>query len=74
MMYNEGEINAIFFTTTNIQQTLAHTNQWDGIKLTNTFMCLNWCDSQCGWDTTTGWSTMHFFFRNVALATCPSRC
>lgn len=74
LMFNEGVINAMFFTTIDVQQLLTNAHQWDGISLTNALMCLNWCDKDCQWPGSSSWSTMHFFFNEPDSATCSSRC
>jgi len=73
-MYNNGEINAFFFTTTEVQQGLFSSNWWDGIPLINFLMCKNWCDSECTFEDTFTWSTMHIYLKDYTQATCPDDC
>jgi len=71
-----GNLNAIFFAATTHQQTafglLGGANGWDKTSLPNLLMCKNWCNSDCTFQDTEVWSTMHFWFRNSsAIAPCP---
>lgn len=76
-MYNGDEIQAIFFAVPIVQQGLPilpilWPHGWERIPLPSPLMCKNWCDSNCHWDT--WWSTMHFYFKDIELATCPNGC
>eukprot|EP00466_Bigelowiella_natans_P008277 jgi/Bigna1/89814/estExt_fgenesh1_pg.C_560030 len=73
-MYHEGKLNAIFFTTTKVQQTLLppRTNGWEPIPLPNKLMCGNWCDTDCGFSGTAIWSTQHWYFHDHTKVICPS--
>jgi len=73
-MYNNGEINAFFFTTTEVQQSLFSSNMWDGIPLLDFLMCKNWCDPDCTFEDTSTWSTMHIYLKDYTQATCPGDC
>lgn len=74
LMFNGGSINAVFFASSDVQQTLGNPHHWDGISLTNALMCLNWCDADCHWVGTSGWSTMHWIFNAADAAQCATRC
>lgn len=71
-MYHEGKVNAIFFASWVVQQTLfpPNANQWEPIPLANPLMCKNLCDSDCKFKGTSAWSTLHVYFRDHSLVTC----
>eukprot|EP00812_Abedinium_dasypus_P002165 NODE_1263_length_1189_cov_416.502646.p1 GENE.NODE_1263_length_1189_cov_416.502646~~NODE_1263_length_1189_cov_416.502646.p1 ORF type:complete len:313 (+),score=67.37 NODE_1263_length_1189_cov_416.502646:104-1042(+) len=71
-MYHEGEVNAIFFASWTVQQGLFSHNQWEPVPLLDTAMCLNTCDSDCTFEGTSAWSTLHVFFRDHNLVKCDS--
>ena len=55
-----GEINAIFVTSADVQQTLfSGTRGWDKVPLTASLMCFNYCSEDCGFDE---WFLVFFFF------------
>jgi hypothetical protein len=63
-----GTPSAIFFTTPEVQQqlngtTVTDARSWDGAVLPSQFMCFNWCDDTCAWDTPF-WSTQHWYFQD----------
>jgi len=73
-MYNEQDnsvISAIFITTPKLQYS-EPVGPWEG-PLPSSLMCDNWCDSNCTWDVYF-WNTLHFYFDDYNLNTCPSRC
>lgn len=77
VMFDEssGLINAIFFASSTVQQSLLPpaANEWEPIPLPNILMCKNFCDpSTCTFSGTYAWSTMHFYFRDYKQVTCPS--
>lgn len=71
-MYHNGVINAVFFTTTVVQQGVFGANEWEAIPLINTLMCKNFCDSDCTFSETSIWSTFHYYFRDYTTVTCDS--
>lgn len=73
-MYHDGFINAIFFASNVVQQSLFSSQMWDRVALPDVLMCKNWCDSNCTFSDTNFWSTGHFFFRNYSQVTCPGGC
>ena len=60
---NTGKLNAFFFTSPVCQNK--QSGDWDIVPvicgLTADFMCANWCNSKCKWDTS-WWATEHIFF------------
>eukprot|EP01013_Petalomonas_cantuscygni_P019060 TRINITY_DN366_c0_g1_i1.p1 TRINITY_DN366_c0_g1~~TRINITY_DN366_c0_g1_i1.p1 ORF type:complete len:291 (+),score=23.32 TRINITY_DN366_c0_g1_i1:90-962(+) len=73
-MYHNGAINAVLVNTWNVQQGLSGAHGWDPIPLLNTLMCKNLCSSDCHWDGTTIWSTMHLYFRDYTDVKCGGGC
>lgn len=71
-MYHEGAINAIFFNSWTVQQTLLppSSNEWEPIPLPDVLMCKNLCSQHCGFTGTSFWSTMHIYFRDHTKVTC----
>ncbi len=63
-MYYKGQLAAVFFASTNVQQSVIplSSNMWDKVCIPNFLMCKNWCDDSCSWSGTLLWSTMHVFF------------
>jgi hypothetical protein len=62
-----GNINAIFFASAVVQQSLfpPNDNEWEPIPLPNSLMCGNFCDkASCTFNGTSAWSTMHFYFND----------
>jgi len=53
-MYHEGRINAFFFASTDIQQTVpvGPAHQWEPVYLPNILMCKNWCNAECTFSDT----------------------
>jgi len=70
-MYNEGNLSAFFFTTPILQYS-EPLGPWEG-PIPDALMCLNWCDSSCGFGVSF-WNTLHFFITDPSLDQCPSRC
>jgi len=73
-MFNGSNVNAIFFASPVVQQSLLNRNMWDGLPLPDIAMCLNWCDSSCTWGDTDFWSTMHIFMNDYSTVSCPGDC
>jgi hypothetical protein len=73
-MYNKGAINAFFFASDVVQQTVLDTHMWEPIPLEDTLMCENWCDSSCTFHDTTFWSTLHIYLTDYTQVTCPGGC
>jgi hypothetical protein len=73
-MYDGGQINAFFFTTSTVQQGLLSAHSWEPIPLINTLMCKNWCNSDCHFDGTHAFSTMHIYFKDPETVKCPNDC
>jgi len=71
-MYTGGSINAIFFTTPKVQQGLFHANEWEPVPLPNDAQCKNLCDSDCTFEGTHFWSTMHIYFQEHTAVKCES--
>jgi len=74
VMYNiEGDINAIFFASSDVQQGMFSTNEWEPVPLPEFAMCGNFCDRDtCTFKGNTNgmWSTMHFYFKDYKQVTC----
>jgi len=70
-MYNNGNLSAFFFTTSNVQLSEPF-GPWEG-PILDAFMCLNWCDSSCSFNVL-AFSTLHFFVTDPDLNLCPERC
>ena len=63
----QGNINAIFFASAKVQQDgwpMYASNNWEPVKLSDSLMCGNLCDSDCTFAGTDYWSTMHFYFND----------
>jgi len=73
-MYNNGVINAFFFASPVVQQSLLNAHWWDPIALLDILMCKNWCDSSCTWIDTSIWSTFHVYLNDQSEVTCPDGC
>jgi hypothetical protein len=73
-MYFNGSINAFFFASSVVQQSLLSAHWWDPIPLLDILMCKNWCDSSCTWSDTSAWSTFHVYLRDYTEVTCPGGC
>jgi len=71
-MFSNGVINAIFFTTTTVQQSVFGAHWWEPVPLTNSLMCHNFCDPDCTFTGTSFWSTMHIYFNDWNPSTCNS--
>jgi len=74
VMYDQGQINAFFFASDVVQQTLADTHMWEPIPLANLLMCKNWCDSSCTFHDTSFFSTMHLYLKDYTQVNCPGGC
>jgi hypothetical protein len=81
-MYDEdspnptGEINAFFFASSVVQQTLfpPNDNQWEPIPLADFMMCKNFCNSTCTFHDTNFFSTLHIYMNDRADVTCHNDC
>jgi len=73
-MYSNGVINAFFFASPVVQQSLLNSNMWDPIALLDVLMCKNWCDTSCTFSDTNFWSTGHMYLRDYTEATCTGGC
>lgn len=81
-MYDEesenptGNINAIFFASTVVQQSILppNTNQWEPIPLPNVLMCKNFCNSSCTFSGTSFYSTLHVYMNERSRVTCKGGC
>jgi hypothetical protein len=67
-----GDINAVFFASSDNQNGMTSTHEWEPVPLTNDLMCKNFCDDDChwdghGWDV---WSTMHWYFKDHEQVKC----
>lgn len=76
-MYNQGEINAIFFASTinQVSIPILKSNEWEPKSLSNSQMCANLCDKDCTFSGLTSagpWSTAHIYFRDHKQVTCDS--
>jgi len=74
-MYNQGEINAIFFASTinQVSIPMLKSNEWESLSLSNSKMCANLCDKDCtfaGLTKAGPWSTAHIYFRDHSQVTC----
>jgi len=77
MMFHEGQVNAIFFTSTinQVSVPLLKSNEWEPKSLAPSEMCKNLCDKDCDFKGLTSagpFSTMHIYFRDHSSVTCPS--
>lgn len=74
VMFNiDGDINAIFFASSDVQQGMFSTNEWEPIPLPEFAMCGNFCDrNTCTFKGNTNgmWSTMHWYFKDYEEVTC----
>lgn len=73
----DGTINAVFFASNNIQETLLpwpSNNQWEPVPLPNALMCKNFCDAKCTFHDTSAFSTLHLYFRDHTKVTCDGGC
>lgn len=77
-MYDQGQINAIFFASTldQVSIPMIATNGWEPKSLSNSEMCQNTCDTDCNLvdDATPDgvWSTMHIFLKDHKSVKCPA--
>eukprot|EP01064_Diplonema_japonicum_P029011 TRINITY_DN4596_c5_g1_i1.p1 TRINITY_DN4596_c5_g1~~TRINITY_DN4596_c5_g1_i1.p1 ORF type:complete len:278 (+),score=66.39 TRINITY_DN4596_c5_g1_i1:64-897(+) len=74
MFNNAGDIQAIFFASTIVQEQDFSPNTWEPIPLTNPLMCMNTCDPACSFAGTAAWSTYHVYFKDLSAATCQNNC
>jgi len=74
MMYDQGFINAFFFATTTVQQSITSAHDWEPIPLNNLLMCKNWCNKQCDYTDTYFFSTLHIYLQNYTMPTCAGGC
>jgi len=68
-MYHEGQINAIFFSSMEVQNPFT-SSQWEPVPLIDYLMCKNFCDSDCTFHGTSAFSTMHIYFRDHSEVKC----
>lgn len=75
-MYDQGEVNAIFFASrlNQISIPIIASNGWEPKSLSDSEMCANTCDSDCTFGETPDkvWSTMHIYLKDHKQVTCPS--
>lgn len=73
VMFNiNGEINAIFFASSDVQQGMFSTNEWEPFPLPEFAMSGNFCDRDtCTFKGNTNgmWSTMHWYFKDYKEVT-----
>lgn len=71
-MYHKGEVNAIFFASTNNQvgTFFSPANEGEPFALSDYQMCKNMCDRDCTFAGTNIWSTLHIYFRNHNEVAC----
>jgi hypothetical protein len=67
-----SNLNAVFFASTDVQQGLLDSHQWDIIPIPGVLMCKNFCGN-CQWPSLGMWSTMHIWFGSTSVS-CPSEC
>lgn len=77
----QGHINAIFFLSTDRQQTVLppSNNDWDLTPIPTSLFCTNWCksaDCPTRFNQPFGklWSTMHVWFTDQNTLSCPGGC
>jgi len=73
-MYYGGRINALFFSSSDVQQGILSSNMWDIVPLPGFLMCKNWCDNKCTWKDTNFWSTSHIYFNDEKKVICGGGC
>jgi len=73
-MFDNGNINAIFFASSSVQQGLFDAHTWEPIPLLNSLFCQNTCDKDCTFEGTSAWSTYHIYFRDRSAVTCNGGC
>eukprot|EP01123_Difflugia_compressa_P011928 TRINITY_DN493_c0_g3_i1.p1 TRINITY_DN493_c0_g3~~TRINITY_DN493_c0_g3_i1.p1 ORF type:complete len:279 (-),score=41.02 TRINITY_DN493_c0_g3_i1:84-920(-) len=73
-MFNGTDINAIFFASPTVQQSLFDAHWWEPIALLDALMCKNWCDPSCTFSDTSLWSTFHVYFRDHNNVYCDGGC
>jgi len=72
-MYHEGKVNAIFFASWVVQQSIfSGAHQWEPVPLVNWAMCQNTCDRDCTFEGTSAFSTLHVYFRDHNEVKCDS--
>ena len=76
-MYNSDEsLNAVFFASSDNQNSIWGSHEWEPVPLNDWAMCKNWCPSAgCNWDANGGhegglWSTQHWYFGNHEEVKC----
>ncbi|KAJ9454020.1 hypothetical protein DIPPA_13014 [Diplonema papillatum] len=74
MFNDEDVIQATFFASWTIQQSLMHSVDWEAAPIPNSVMCLNLCDNDCTFAGTAIWSTYHIYYRDLGAATCANSC
>lgn len=63
---NSNSLNAFFFTVpvaqhgSGLQYLTTGAADWESPALTESGMCLNWCDETCSFETPQ-WATMHIY-------------
>ena len=55
-----------FFVSSDNQNAVFSTNEWEPVPLNNDMMCANFCSEECGWASHARemWSTQHWYFGN----------
>jgi len=74
-MYDQGEVNAIFFASTldQVSIPIVAANHWEPKSLSDHEMCVNTCDDDCTFGETADgvWSTMHIYLKDHRSVVCP---
>lgn len=68
-----GDLNAVFFASSDDQNGMFSTHEWEPVPLPNDAMCMNTCDyDACHWDGHDWhmWSTMHWYFKDPEETKC----
>jgi len=79
VMYDQGAVNAFFFSSVldQIDDLVTCTpgtnaNEWEPLGLSNAHMCYNTCDADCNFNNPC-WSTMHIFLKDPKSVKCPKK-
>ena len=75
VMYNlDGEINAIFIASSDVQEGIMNAHEWEPVPLPEFAFCGNFCDQRdtCKFSGNFNgmWSTMHWYFKNYEEVKC----
>lgn len=74
-MYNSnGTLNAFFFASSSVQQSMFNANWWEPVPLANPLMCKNFCNSNCTFHDTSFFSTMHVYLNDYENVNCANGC